>query len=236
MRRFNLAAIAAFTAIALAAGAAAQTPPPKAPQVIPNPPVMHGDPVVPYPSPSATPAYTTGVNINVALTEPVTSQTAHVGDTFSYNTTEEAKLGPIDVPAGTPGKGRLAVVVPAQGDNNGQLTLQADEIDLADGRIVWVNIDTTVPPHGHYSKNTTKTNVYPLVVVISKKSQGDLVLDVGTAFRVTTIPPRKGPAALLTAPPVAAPEASPASVPAAGPAMTPAAMGTPLPAPVPKAT
>ena len=176
---------------------------------------MHGDPVIPYPSPSATPGYTTGIGIDVALTEPVTSETAHVGDTFSYNTLEDTKLGPIDVPAGTPGKGRLAVVVPAQGDNNGQLTLQADEIDLADGSVVWVNIDTTVPPHGHYSKNRSKTNVYPLVVVISKKSSGDLVLDVGTKFRVTTIPPRKGPAPLLTAPPVAMPEASPASVPAA---------------------
>lgn len=218
MRRSSAAAAAAFLALALAAVAAAQTP------------TSH--PMIPA-APPASPSYPPNVTINVALTMPVSSETAHVGDTFSYNTTQDVKLGALDVPAGTPGKGRLAVVVPAQGDNNGQLSLQADEIDLPGGPVVWVNIDTTMPPHGHYSRSRTSAHVFPFLVTITKKSQGDLVLDVGTKFRVITIPPRAKPAPLLTAPPSAMPETSPAAVPAAGGAMTPAAMGSPAPVPSP---
>lgn len=207
VRRFSVAVLGG--ALVVAGGAAgAQTP----------------TLISPTPTPAATGReYPPGVNIDVALTVPVSSETAHVGDTFSFNTTDEVKLGGIDVPAGTAGHGRLAVVVPAQGDGNGALSLQADSIDLPDGTTVWVNIDTSVAPRGHYSRQHTRTLIIPLPVgivpVFTHHSQGDMVLDTGTRFRVVTISPRKVPAPLLTAPPTEAPAmpaASPA-IPAASP-------------------
>jgi hypothetical protein len=192
VRRSNAAAFAALLAIAVAAAAGAQTPAPA-----PTPP--------PYPA---------GVTIDVALSVPVTSETAKVGDTFSFNTTKTVKLGDIDVPAGTPGHGRLAVVVPAAGDQNGALSLQADSIDPPAGPTIWVNVDLAVTPRGHYSKQTKRLYVLPLPIgilpVVTNRSQGNLVLDIGTAFRVITIAPRRAPAPLLTAvPPTPAPTSTP---------------------------
>jgi len=189
VRRSRAAAFAALLAIAAAAAASAQTP-------------------LPAPAPAA--GYPAGVTIDVALSVAVTSETAKVGDTFSFNTTQAVKLGDIDLPAGTPGHGRLAVVVPAQGDQNGSLSLQADSIDPPSGPTIWVNVDLAVTPRGHYSKQSRRVYVLPLPIgilpVVTNKSQGNLVLDTGTAFRVITTPPRREPAPLLTAqPPTPAP-------------------------------
>jgi hypothetical protein len=168
-------------------------------------------------------SYVAGTSIDVALTAAITSETAQVGDTFAFKTSQDVKLGDVDVPAGTPGHGRLAVVVAAQGSQNGQLSLQADSIDLPAGPTVWVNIDTSVSPRGHYSQKGTRVIIIPLPVgvvpVFTSKVSGNLILDAGTAFRVVTIPPRKAPAPLLTAPPSAAP-AMPAQMPAPVPTPT----------------
>jgi hypothetical protein len=154
-----------------------------------------------------------GSSIPVALTAPVTSQNAHVGDPFTFETTQDVKLGALDVPKGTPGHGRLAVVVPAQGKDRGQLALQADSLDLPDGDTVWVNIDTSKPPKGHLADKHTKPIFLPLPIGLgggyTTTTSGNMILDKGTTFAVLTIAPRAAPAPLLTATPTPEPTATP---------------------------
>ncbi len=164
MRRFSLAA-AAVVAAAACAGVA-----------------LGSDAPVPV-----------GVNIPVVLTEQVSSETAHVGDAFTYKTSKEVKLGELTVASGTPGHGRLSIAQPAGNGHDGSLWLQADALDLPGGRTLWVNIDPAKRPVGHLSKH-------------------NLVLDPGAEFTVVTIAPRRAPAPLLTASPQPpAPAPSPAA-------------------------
>ena len=153
------------------------------------------------------------VKIPVVLTKQVSSGTANVGDEFFFKTVKEEKLGDVDVPAGTPGSGRLADVQPAHGKQHGNLALQADSINLADGSVLWVNIDTSQPPMGHLSKHKNVPFILPVPGAIFpgviQSSSGDMVLDVGTKFAVYTIAPRVAPAPLLTAPPTPPPTPAP---------------------------
>jgi hypothetical protein len=165
------------------------------------------------------------VRIPVELTAQITSQTAHVGDTFTFKTTKDETLGTLAVPAGTPGTGRLAIVQAAHDKQNGSLALQADSLQLATGALVWVNIDPSRPPTGHLSDKHTRYYLLPLPIGIVpgtfQSVSGNMVLDPGTAFRVVTIAPRTAPAPLLTAPPTPLPSASPApAMPPPSPAAT----------------
>jgi hypothetical protein len=222
---------ALLTLVVAASAGGAQTQPSGAvPPPPPTPAPIHA--VVP-------PPYKLGVAIDVTLTQIVTSETAKVGDTFTFQTKSDTKLGDIDVPAGTPGHGRLPIVVPAQGNQNGQLSLQADSIDLP-GQTIWVDVDTSMSPRGHYSKTKSRNAIIPLPIGIlpihTQSSSGDLVLDAGTAFRVVTIAPRTVPAPLLTAPPTPEPSPTPAPPPGAAsspPVPIPAAPPPPSPPPSP---
>jgi hypothetical protein len=156
----------------------------------------------------------TDAPVPVALTQKLNSQTAHAGDSFTFATTKAVTLGTLSLPKGTPGHGRLAAVRAASGKKNGELTLQADSLDLPDGDTVWVNIDASKPPRGHLSDKKTRPIILPLPIGLgagyTTGSSGDMVLDSGTAFRVLTIAPRSSPAPLVTAPP------SPLPAPQAG--------------------
>ena len=122
--------------------------------------------------------YTFGEPIDVVLTAPVSSEIARVGDEFFFKTISEVKLGDLDVPAGTPGSGRIALAKASQDGSYGQLAMQADVLDLGATK-VYINIDTTIRPRAHLS------------------GSGDMVLETGTAFRVKTIYPRDGDAPLV---------------------------------------
>jgi hypothetical protein len=135
---------------------------------------------------AATAAYQVGVPIDVVLTQPVSSETAQVGDAFYFKTAQEVKLGDVDLPAGTPGTGRLSEVVKAADKQPGMLTLQADSLTNG-AETIWVNIDNSVTPRGHYTNHR------------------DLALDPGMKFRVISISPRKKDAPLVTPPPPNAP-------------------------------
>lgn len=158
---------------------------------------------------TAPPTPTPEIHIAAELTERLTSLTAHVGDTFAFKTTHDEKFGDLDIPAGSIGHGRLAIVTPAHDRHNGALSLQADTITLPDGKTLWVNIDTTKPIRGHYANRHTHFTIVPLpigIVPISRtRVEGNLILEPGTPFSVFTIAPRKELAPLLTAPPVASP-------------------------------
>jgi hypothetical protein len=177
-----------------------------------------------------------GVRIPAVLTQMLDSGTAHVGDVFTFKTAKDEKAGDIDVPAGTPGTGRLAVVRPAAGKTPGSLALQADAIDLPDGRTISVNIDSSQPLKGHLSK----THVIPVIVPVPggifpgaiRSQSGDMILDSGAAFTVLTVAPREVPAPLLTAPPTVPPTTPPSAAPGASNAVPPPPVpgGSPQPA------
>jgi len=176
VRRFSAAAFAATMVLVAIGGAAADTS-----------------------------AYQIGVGVDVVLTQPVTSETAQVGDAFYFKTAEEVKLGDVDLPAGTPGTGRLSTVVPATNSSSGQLALQADSL-TSGTQTIWVNIDTTVTPRGHYG------------------NKRNLVLDPGMKFHVVSILPRSKNAALVTPPPANTPTSTNAA-----PGPLPSASSTPAP-------
>ncbi len=149
------------------------------------------------------------VRIPVEVTEQITSQSAHVGDTFLFKTTKDEKLGDVVVPSGSPGHGRIAVVTPAQDRQNGTMALQADSIDLPGGRTIWVNVDNSKAMRGHLSDRHTHYKVVPLpigIVPISKTVvNGNMVVEPGTPFLVLTTLPRLSPAPLVTAAPTPVP-------------------------------
>jgi hypothetical protein len=172
--------------------------------------------------------------VRVALTQPLTSATAHVGDTFGFVTTKDETLGTLAVPKGTLGHGRLAIVRPAAGREPGVLALQADSIDLPNGDTVWVNIDPNGAPHGHLSDRHVRPGVSPIGLGYVTSTSGDMVLDAGATFDVITIPPRTVPAPLWTAspsPPMPMGTATPPPPPPPTPTPTPTLSPTPTPAP-----
>jgi hypothetical protein len=178
--------------------------------------------------------------IRVALTQTLTSATAHVGDTFGFATTKDEMLGTLAVPKGTLGHGRLAIVRPAAGREPGVLALQADSIDLPDGDTVWVNIDPNGGPHGRLSDRHVRPGVSPIGLGYVTSTSGDMVLDAGATFDVMTIPPRTVPAPLWTATPsatiaprVVAPVAMPIPTPTPPPTPSPTPTATPTLSPTP---
>jgi hypothetical protein len=145
--------------------------------------------------------YAVGVTFGVVLTQPVTTETAHVGDTFFFKTAEDVKLGDVDLPAGTPGTGRLATAVAATSTTTPQLALQADSLTNG-AETIWVNIDPSVKIKGHYSTHR------------------DLVIDPGATFSVLSILPRAKLAPLVTPPPENSPTTTNA-VPGPSPSASP---------------
>lgn len=157
------------------------------------------------------------VRIPVELTQQITSQAAHVGDTFAFKTRADVKFGAFVLPAGSLGHGRIAVLTPAHDHINGTIALQADTIDLPSGESVAVNVDSAAPLRGHYANRHTRVAVLPVLVGIvpsvKTRVDGDLILDPGTPFAVLTTLPRASPAPLLTAPPSVAPTSATKSGP-----------------------
>ncbi len=189
-------------------------------------------------APTGTPAFVAvavpvNVKIPTELTQQVSSLTAHVGDTFAFRTLKDETLGTIVVPAGTPGHGRVAVAAPAHDRAQGQMALQADSLDLPDGRTISVNIDTSKPIRGYLSDKHTHFTVLPIpigiVPIIRSSRSGNLVLDPGATFAVLTTLPRTVPAPLLTASPQPTPTATAqaTSAPTAAPADSTPSPGSP---------
>jgi hypothetical protein len=180
--------------------------------------------------------------VRVALTQTLTSATAHVGETFGFATTKDEMLGTLAVPKGTLGHGRLAIVRPAVGREPGVLALQADSIDLPDGDTVWVNIDPNGGPHGRLADQHVRPGLSPIGLGYVTSTSGDMVLDAGATFDVMTIPPRTVPAPLWTATPSAVdtpravlpmpiPTPTPPPPPSPSPTPTPTLSPTPTPEP-----
>ncbi|GAC1567107.1 MAG: hypothetical protein NVS2B3_03520 [Vulcanimicrobiaceae bacterium] len=158
-----------------------------------------------------------GVRIPVSLAAAVTSRTAHVGDPFAFKTTREVRLGDVIVPAGSPGAGRIAAVMPAHDRERGSMSLLTDAIELPGGRSISVNVDPATPLRGHYADRHTHVKLLFFIVALVPVSKttldGDLVLDAGTSFDVTSAQPRTVPAAIPSATPSAMPSAAPSTRP-----------------------
>ncbi|MBC5801101.1 MAG: hypothetical protein GIX03_06280 [Candidatus Eremiobacteraeota bacterium] len=163
-----------------------------------------------------------GITIPTALSATVSSATAHRGDPFTFVTTQDENLGGVAVPKGTPGVGRIAAVSKAYKGHNGSVSLQADMLQLAGGRTVWVNIAPSAL-RGHYANKHVFPYILPIPPLIFPGAiftrTGDLVLDAGTKFAVVTIAPRHALAPLIggAAPAAPAPVGSASPEPSASP-------------------
>ena len=167
-----------------------------------------------------------GVNIPVLLVTQINSATFDVGDRYEFKTAKDEKLGSIVVPKGTLGHGRVSSIVRADKNHNGSVGLQTDSIDLGDGTPVWVDIDPKVTVSGHLADKHTR--FYGLA--IGTDYSGNMILDPGAPFTVTTITRRAVPAPLVT--PTPGPSPSPAATAsAARSTVSPPATTAPLPSP-----
>ena len=153
-----------------------------------------------------------GARVAVRLTQTLSSQREHVGGTFGFVTTRDETLGATRLSAGTPGHGRIAIVSAAHDHVPGALSLQADSLDLPDGRTIAVNVDPTRPLRGRFADVKTHVALLPILFGIVRTTRsGDLVLDAGTRFDVITTTPRSVPTPLLTATPTPLPATLPAT-------------------------
>jgi hypothetical protein len=141
------------------------------------------------PVPYAPPA---GLAVDVALVTELSSATCEVGDRFEFETTKDVTLGTIVVPKGTHGHGRVASVSHADPQHDGSIAIQVDSIDLADGTVVWVDMD----PKAHLGGRLADKHTRIKVLAVATTYSGEMILPQGTTFDVLTIAPRQHPAAL----------------------------------------
>jgi hypothetical protein len=143
-------------------------------------------------SPLAAVAPPVGLAVDVALVTELNSGTCDVGDRFEFETTKDVTLGTIVVPKGTHGHGRIASVSRADAQHDGSIAIQVDSLDLADGSVLWVDMD----PKAHLGGRLADKHTRIKVLAVATTYSGEMILPPGTPFDVLTIAPRQHPAKL----------------------------------------
>jgi hypothetical protein len=130
------------------------------------------------------------------LTERISSQDAHSGDRFTFDTTSSVEINQLFLPADTHGHGFVRAAEPARGQHAGTLTLEAVSLDLPDGKQIPVGLeagqlDRRPARGGRFSAGSGSAAV-PAV------RESNVVYEAGTAFLVDSPPP---PSPVPDAPP-----------------------------------
>lgn len=131
----------------------------------------------------------TQVRIPVTMVSSVNSATAHVGDSFTFRTTESARVSNTFVPAGTLGYGVVTAVSHAVGTHRGTLTLNPQYLQLTSGARVDVvpasSGETSYAARRHFFPGIVP--VGPIIVVGGVQNPGrDVTIGPGTNFDVVT--------------------------------------------------
>ena len=133
------------------------------------------------------------VLITVTMVSSVSSQSAKVGDAFTFKTTQTVRDGAITIAAGTLGHGIVSAVSAGAGTHRGSLTLQPQYIQFPDGKRIGV-----APATGNATTYNAPRHVFPfpipvpglLVVGGVVNSGGNVTIGPGTDFNVVTMDSR----------------------------------------------
>lgn len=130
-----------------------------------------------------------GVRIPVTMVSSVNSATAHIGDSFTFRTTESVRLSDTLVPAGTLGYGVVTAVSHAVGTHRGTLTLSPEYLQLTSE----TRVDVAPASSGETSYAARRHlfpvpfPVGPFIVVGGVQNPGrDVTIGPGTSFDVMT--------------------------------------------------
>jgi hypothetical protein len=132
----------------------------------------------------------------VHLTERISSQDAHAGDTFGFDTNSSAEVGGLFLAANTHGHGIVVFARSAKGPAPGRLELEARTIDLPNGKTLDVGLDA-----GQLDRSISgDVRRYP-----GSSNVGGVPFDIGGS-RSTNVVYEKGTTFIVVTPPAATPE------------------------------
>jgi hypothetical protein len=146
----------------------------------------------PTPTPLAAPFLTVplGEAIVVRLTDRLSSQDARVGDTFGFETANDVRLGALELPAHTKGRGHVVEAESGRGAHGGRLAVAADELDLASGRVA-----VAMKIGGAPERDSDRPHL-PIPVLVDGSlvlvgpnggAQNNVVFEKGTTLTVVTV-------------------------------------------------
>ncbi len=132
------------------------------------------------------------VKIPVRLNERISSQDANTGDTFTFDTTSSAEVDGEFLPARSHGRGIVVYARAARGPQPGVLKLEAQTLDLPDGK----KLDVGLEPGQLDAHIEGDVRSYPgtqppggSAFAIGRGPQTNIVYEKGTAFTVVAPPP-----------------------------------------------
>jgi len=140
--------------------------------------------------------------IAVKLSERLSSQEAHVGETFDFETTSSVAVEGFFLPAGTRGRGVVVAARPARGPRSGELRLAARTLDIAGGAPLAVGLEPG--PLDRTLRRDARGFDVPLAgaaIYVGRDRSTNVVFERGTPFIVIAPPPPDGEATPAAAEP-----------------------------------
>jgi hypothetical protein len=133
--------------------------------------------------------------VAVKLTARISSQDAHAGDRFEFDTSSSVQLEGEFLPAGTHGHGVVVAARSAHGPQPGLLTLDARSLDLPSGKAIAVGLApgqlAIVLTGDRRSFPVPAAGAPPILLGGSRVT--NIVYEKGTAFTVVAPPPPPTP-------------------------------------------
>ncbi len=127
------------------------------------------------------------VEIPIRLTERLSSQDSRTGQQFGFETTRPVTVGDIPIPAGTKGHGIVRAAQSALGPHAGKLLIEAQSIDLPDGRSIPVAFSGIVAPSSDDHAPTLGVGRESISFGGESQASPNVTYDRGTSFTVVPV-------------------------------------------------
>jgi hypothetical protein len=127
------------------------------------------------------------VEIPIRLTERLSSQDARTGQLFGFETTRLVTVGDVLIPAGTKGHGVVRAAQSALGPHAGKLLIDAQSIDLPDGRTIPVTFNGIVAPSSDDHAPSLGVGRESISFGGESQASPNVVYDRGTTFTVVPV-------------------------------------------------
>ena len=145
------------------------------------------------------------VEIPIRLTERLSSQDSRTGQQFGFETIRAVTVGDVLIPAGTKGHGVVRSAQSALGPHAGKLLIEAQSIDLPDGRTIPVAFNGTVAPSADDHAPSLGVGRESISFGGESQASPNVTYDRGTSFTVVPVT-TASPAPASPSPAAAAPK------------------------------